>query len=349
MRTYAVIAAVALQLFALAYLAGEREWILRTGRVIHLRTTPMDPMDAMRGAYVRLNYPISNVPRSFCRDGLADTSRPLDQLPRDLKVFAQLELEETGFGELASLSDRRPTDGVFLRGRLERSWGNTLNVRYGLEAFFMQQEKAAEVEQQRWQQSRGVPLIVDVAVSARGVGVLRSSRWDTLGLTLNLVMTNVAPGRPDRSDSTSRQPARALTAAEVVLRNHGQEDIGLVNLPNGRSFTLVADSRWGEAKWQGVASGQSAPPPAPQPENVVILKPGQSWTNQIEFSDPGWFVVGTNATAYSLTELREDWSTRFRIEYRPPGGAMCKHLADAKLIWHGRLPSRAFGVAGGVD
>src|SRR3990172_9317035 len=121
MRSLWCIAAAVFQLLVLGYIAGEREWILRTGRIIHLRTAPLDPMDRMRGAYVRLNYPISTVARSQCRDGLADTNVPVHELKRDLPVYAVLDVDETGFGELNYLTDRRPADGLFLRGRLERT------------------------------------------------------------------------------------------------------------------------------------------------------------------------------------------------------------------------------------
>jgi uncharacterized membrane-anchored protein len=56
MRKTFIILAVILQLVVLAYMAGEREYILRRGKVIYLRTAPIDPRDLFRGDYVRLNY-----------------------------------------------------------------------------------------------------------------------------------------------------------------------------------------------------------------------------------------------------------------------------------------------------
>jgi hypothetical protein len=38
-----------------------RIYILKTGKVIHLRTAPIDPRDIFRGDYVRLNYEISRI------------------------------------------------------------------------------------------------------------------------------------------------------------------------------------------------------------------------------------------------------------------------------------------------
>ena len=65
MRAKLTIAIAALQLVVLAYMAGEREWVVRTGRTIYLRTAPLDPRDAMRGDYVSLSYDISRVPRDL--------------------------------------------------------------------------------------------------------------------------------------------------------------------------------------------------------------------------------------------------------------------------------------------
>ena len=64
MKKSFVILAVILQLIVLAYMAGEREYVLRNGKVIHLRTAPIDPRDLFRGDYVRLNYEISRIPVS---------------------------------------------------------------------------------------------------------------------------------------------------------------------------------------------------------------------------------------------------------------------------------------------
>jgi hypothetical protein len=75
---------------------------------------------------------------------------------------------------------------------------------------------------------------------------------------------------------------------------------------------------------------------------------------RVDFKDPAWFVVKADpketgdSHLKSLTELTQDWSS-FRIEYRPPDRSTCQGLPNASLIWHGRLPSRAFNPWGGVD
>ena len=54
-RWFPVVVVVA-QVGVLGFMAGEREWVAKTGTEISLRTAPIDPRDAMRGDYVRLDY-----------------------------------------------------------------------------------------------------------------------------------------------------------------------------------------------------------------------------------------------------------------------------------------------------
>jgi hypothetical protein len=58
---------------------------------------------------------------------------------------------------------------------------------------------------------------------------------------------------------------------------------------------------------------------------------------------------GDERLPVALGALANAWDASFRIEYAPPPAAECTSLPDAGLIWHGRLPSRAFNPSGGVD
>lgn len=73
-------------------LGGEREWVLRTGRTIYLRTIPVDPRDVMRGDYVRVAYEMSSVSRAQCRGRLADRNQAFWALPPDTRVYARLRV-----------------------------------------------------------------------------------------------------------------------------------------------------------------------------------------------------------------------------------------------------------------
>jgi uncharacterized membrane-anchored protein len=341
-------AAIVLQVLTLGWLAGEREWILHTGKTVWLRTAPIDPQDVMRGDYVRLVYDISRIDRTFWRDGLAASNNVERPSRRDKKVFASLRDVPDGCAEIVSLSDRPPAEGLFLRGRLEPySWGDTMQVRYGIEAFFMEQGRAAELESQRGRELRGVPLNVEVALGRTGVGVLKGFRWESLGITVEfdtLQRTNREAGVPRQQN--------LIIAAKVELKNHGTGDVAIVDLPEGRSYALVPDARWGDThyRWAGDTNVRSHP----QPQNVFVLKPGESHFSRVDLTRPEWFVVNTATNAVTtnaipLQKLDQEWNARFRLEYRPPPAEACAGLPNEKLIYHVRLPSRAFNPVGMLD
>ncbi len=346
MRVPWAIAAVGAQVLVLTYIAGQREWILHTGRTVWLRTAPVDPRDAMRGDYVRLDYEISRVDRSLWRDGLAQTAAAAGETKGERPVYATLRLDANGIAEVASLSDRRPGGGLFLRGRLRQPW-DWDRVHYGLEAFFMEQGKAKELEDQRWQERRGLPLNMEVAVSPGGIGVLKGYRWESLAITVEFD-TMRRTNRP----AGLAQPQSVVLGARVTLKNHGPEPVAIVDLPEGRSFGLVCDARWAAAayRWPGATNAG----PAPEPRDVQVLGPGQSHTVHLDLTRPDWFVVDIRTNAANrlptpLQQLAGDWNSGFRLEYRPPSAERCAKLPEAKRIWHGRLRSRWFNPLGNVD
>jgi uncharacterized membrane-anchored protein len=349
MRRALAISAAALQVLALAYLAGEREWVLHTGRTVWLRTAPVDPRDAMRGDYVRLDYEIARVDRALWRDGLARPARPADSRPRENRVYASLRVNPNGLAEVTALSDRQPKEGLFLRGTLggDMAWGGPSQVRYGLEAFFMEQGQARSLEEQRGRDLRGLPLNMEVAVGANGIGVLKGYRWESLGFVVEfdtVRRTNWQAGFP--------QPQNVIVGAKLELKNHGPDPVALVDLPNGRSFGLIGEARWQEPAFRWIGETNSVP--RPEPRNVILLQPGRTYTNHLDLTRPEWFVadIRTNAVDRQprpLQRLTPDWSNGFRIEYRPPPPEACAQLPDAKLIWHGRLRSRWFNPMGSGD
>ncbi len=344
MKAKLVIGVVALQALVLAFMAGEREWVLHTGRTLYLRTAPVDPRDAMRGDYVRLNYDFSRVPRALCRGALAGTNGTFETVRPDSKVYALLRQEEDGVAELVSLSSERPPEGLFLRGRTEKSWGGNLQVHYGIEAFFVQQDKGKELEAIPERDAVRVPLEVRVALGRSGLAVLKDYRRAALGIGLQ-VETRLANGT---NDGRVRP-----VGATLRLFNASSNDLALVDLPGGCSLALVPDSQWEANPWRWTREQEAQP--VPEAAQVILLKPGESHSFKVGFDDPAWSVVkeekGTadKSAPRTLSNLTQEWSGRFRFEYRAPSRAACTNLPHAALIWHGRLASRAFNTTGGID
>jgi uncharacterized membrane-anchored protein len=344
MRIRWIIGIAALQVMVLAYMAGEREWVLRTGRTIWLRSAPIDPRDAMRGDYVRVNYELSRVPRTLCKGRLASTKQGFEDVPRDTKAYALLSTNEDGIAELVNLSSDLPAAGLFMRGRTDRSWGDYLQVRYGIEAYFMEQGKAEQLEQATGRQAVRVPLEMQVALSPGGLAVLKGYRKGPLGIGLEVETKQI---------STNGQRRARTVGATVRLLNASTNDLAIVDLPQGRSLALVPDAQWAANRWRWAHEADSQP--APESAQIIILKPGESHSIRVAFDDPYWTAIedapggGGSMSPVKIPDITQDWSARFRLEYRPPARTACAKLPNAGLIWHGRLASRAFNPAGSAD
>jgi uncharacterized membrane-anchored protein len=355
MRFRFAIACVILQVLVLAYMAGEREWILRHGRSVLLRTAPIDPNDPMRGDYVRLDYDISQVPRKFFEGGLPTIFVPTTDYrrERDRRVFARLQVGEDGVANLAALTDVQPVGELFIRGRTQNLHERYVQVRYGIEALFMQQGTARKLEDMRARERPGVPLDIEVALSSSGIAVIKNYHWEPLGLTITFVRES-APERVAAGPAAdSAQRRRFITGLNIELKNYGPGDVAIVDLPDAGSFRLVPNERWQDTRYRWV--GENRTPPPPQASHVMVLKAGQSHHTKIDLTQAAWFVVdATNQTSEGklprpLRDVTDPWSASFRLEYAPPDKASVPRLPHAELIRHGRLRSRAFNPTEGLD
>ena len=354
MRRLVIIAAVAAQVLVLAIMAGQREWVVRTGERVLVRTAPIDPNDPMRGEYARLNYEISTVPRSLCRDGVAEwfgDAAAYSREFRDRRVYALLELDESGVASLTALTDRRPASGLFLRGRTEWIGSRFVRVRYGIEALFMEQGRALEFERMAGSVMVGVPVNAEIAGGSDGLAVLRDYSWEPLGIQVELVRREAGTVRAATGGDAATRPG--VSGAIVTLKNHGTAPLAIVDAPGGRSFRLIAADGMDESQYEPVGGYE---PPRPGPRDVILLQPGDSHRTTLDFSAPSWHVrkvarAGESevAEAVALESLGQAWGAWFRIEYVPPGRAEVAGLPHAESIRHARLRSRRFSPAGGVD
>jgi uncharacterized membrane-anchored protein len=348
MRRYWIIVVIVAQVVLLAVMAGQREWILRTGRTILMRSAPVDPEDPMRGEYVRLRYDFSRVPKELCRDGLTgwfqkgmeDDWRQRRRL-RDRQVFAVIRLDRDNMAEFIELTDRRPTGGIFLRGRVDSVDDAEVQVRYGVEAVFTQQGGAKAFEAKARGEMAGVPVDAEVALGSNGIAVVRGYHWEPLGITV-AVQRGPAEGVPGQRQ---RRPMIGLT---VELKNHGAAPVAIVDRPGARSFRLLREIRWGSGDFRWVHDGDPVPPP--KPGNVVVLQPGESRKTAIDLTSPDWFVLKTEdkkgpGVPASLAKLDDASNVWFRFEYVPPTAGECAGLPHAELIQPRSLRTRVFSPA----
>jgi uncharacterized membrane-anchored protein len=346
MRIMIIIAAIVFQVGVLAYMGGEREYVLRTGKTVYLRTAPIDPQDAFRGDYVRLNYEISIVSAEYMRDGLKCCAKQGD------RIYAVLDIDENQSGYLQYVTDKRPGKESFIRGRVGRRWGwmGEVPILYGIEAYFVEQGKGRQIEQFRGM--RGdiqVPLEMETALGSSGIAVLKGYRIGKLGIGLEI--------RTDPNDRIHRSlnfmtgpAAMRVVGAKIKLKNMSNTPLAVVDLPEGRSFTLEPDLRWVErdsSVWRWV--NENAPRKAVDNSDVRVLQPGDVYEFAIDFHKPAWFVEKAGESPRAITDPNLGWGSSFRLVYRPPSKDECKNLDKADLIWHGYLRSSSFNGGRKID
>jgi uncharacterized membrane-anchored protein len=337
------------QLLVLAWMAGEREWILRTGKVIFLRTAPVDPRDLFRGDFVRLQYEI-NSPR-------AETSEPVATPEANSKrhevVYTRLKPAGEGLYEADGVSSTQPDDGVFLRGRTENSWrmgwrGNAhYFVTYGIEQLFVEQGSGQAIEDRRG--TRGqmqVPMEVEVAIGASGKALIRGYRWSRLGVKLEILRRpaprgrNVPPVQGAAPEAASIAPAPLSPKLRLTLSNTSSEPLALID-PGEHCALHLVPTVMTKAAYPAAYDCAGVPATA---DDVKTLAPGATYAVDIDLSEPRWHLLagGKPVEAGTLPP-----GTQFRLEYRAP--APVADRVAPTTVWNGRLASQAFNAQGMID
>jgi uncharacterized membrane-anchored protein len=336
MRKAFVVLTILLQILVLGFMAGEREHILRNGKIIYLRTAPIDPRDLFRGDYVRLNYEISNI---------AATKLPPVESPKinkGAKVYVSLRESPGGLYELDQVNINKPQTGIYLTGRSTYDYhhqkqGHPLWLKYGIEAYFVQQGKGRQMEKRLGNRNEvQVPLEMQIAVGSAGKTVIKGHRWSPIGIGLRVLRS------PPPDTQRTTEPLSAKVG--LTLANASNAPLAFIILPDDCSFSLEASQT---AKKEWLLANTPCQPVQPAEDDVVVLQPGDEKVFEFDFHDERWLVQAKNSKPIEIGTL--DWTEQFRLIYRPPDRAATSHLKDRDLIWHGYLPSRAFHGRGRID
>ena len=157
-----------------------KEYTLRTGTEVVLKTEPIDPRDLFRGDYVILNYEISTL--------------DLDEVPvedpyfnHNDRIYLALTLED-GYGVPKKIYRNPPDNELYLKGTVKQliyDWEEDedgsivedprikeLSVEYGIESYFVPEGRGREIERQQWEGEEKVD--VKVVVDKYGNAVIKS-------------------------------------------------------------------------------------------------------------------------------------------------------------------------------
>lgn len=329
------------QVAVLGFMAGEREYILRTGATVYLRTAPVDPRDVFRGDYVRLDYEEARIRREQWHG-----SAGLVRLEKGRRVYAKLRLGPDRLAEIDYLSDVAPDEPPYLTGRMTytvslEGRSQILPVSFGIERYFVEQGKGRQIEARLGdRQGVQIPMEIELALAGNGTAVIRGHRWSRLGIQLE-VLRRPQPRRSDDSVADPSQPQSPKV--RLTLRNVSAEPLSLINPGADCGFELVA-AEWVQRDYRQVDRDCAKAAGAIGQEH--LLQPGQDYAVEIDLAEPPWHVSTDKKTGEIGKVAR--WN-RFRLVYRSPDAyAPETGLSDAR-IWRGRLPSRAFNAQGYVD
>jgi uncharacterized membrane-anchored protein len=325
-----VIVAVAAQLAVLAWMAGEREWIFRTGEVVHLRTAPLDPRDPFRGDFVRLQYDVNDVRLE---------AAPAEDRRRERVVYTRLQAAGEGVYEAAGASDTRP-EGLFLRGRTEDAWrlggwrggGGAQVVKYGIEQLFVEQGSGEAIEQRRGtRDGLQIPMEVEVAVATSGKAVIRGFRWSRLGMQLEVLRV------PARRVPNGPPEGPLSPKLRITLANVSDAPLTVADAGEQCAFHLVTVA-WTAQQYAPASRACSGGQPEPR---AITLAPNETYSVELDLSERRWYVLDGDQPV-EIGAL--PGFPQFRVEYRSLDSA-----AGNSLLWRGRLASQAFNATGGVD
>ena len=136
-----------------------KEYTLQTGETILLKTQPIDPRDMFRGDYVILNYEISNLDTDMFQNV---------EIEEGNTVYVQLQ-KEGDYWTAANVHEQNPST-LSLRGKIMRIRPGGIEVKYGIESFFVPEGEGKELERYR----NAGNLDVEISVDSFGNGIINN-------------------------------------------------------------------------------------------------------------------------------------------------------------------------------
>jgi uncharacterized membrane-anchored protein len=119
-----------------------KEFTLKTGDEILLKTIPIDPRDLFRGDYVVLKYEITNIDENIYSLSSADFNV-------GDKIHVILNKGQKNIASISGISKVPPKNGLYIKGTVKSRYARQLIVEYGIESYFVPEGKGEELERNR--------------------------------------------------------------------------------------------------------------------------------------------------------------------------------------------------------
>lgn len=342
-RNRLILLTVLLQLAALGFIAGKREWIYNHGEVVFLRTAPVDPRDMFRGDYVQLSYEIAQPEAHFLQQPWLKAENLYRQ--KQLPLYLKLQREAGGVATLAGIS-REPPVGLFLKGEANLNWYYQQNngfIKLGIDQYFVEQGagKALEFLQGRGQEWQ-TPLEMEVAIGPDGTAVIRGHRWSEVGVRIEVTQ----PAQPQTNNSAP--PTRQSPIVTISIRNQSSRTVALLDSAEHCAFQ-IADNL---PQPNGIGQMLNLLETPNRHCNEAVawqeyrLNPGEVLSFSADLAEPLWHVTA-EGKLQELGQLQNRWMG-FRFIYQIPGAERTarKNRPD---LWLSQLRTARFIATGRVD
>jgi uncharacterized membrane-anchored protein len=177
---------VAVQIAALVAMIADKQWTLNTGTPVVLQTVPVDPRSLFMGDYARLAYSISRLHL----DGETALGGDKDFKRHDT-IWVALKPEPDGAKAVSVHHQRNaiPPGLLALKGEVqyinEFDWDRTtnksvkqrtLNVRYGIEQYYVREGTGRQIERPRGGEKVSMLVAIDTRGKAGILAVLLDGR-----------------------------------------------------------------------------------------------------------------------------------------------------------------------------
>ena len=146
-----------------------KEYTLRTGAEILLKTRPVDPRDLFRGDYVILSYDISRFNAGDMQSSLVRHFRVDDQ------VYVTLDMDGE-YSRIKQVHYDPPRGEIYLKGRVVQVHGDQISLEYGIESYFVPEGEGKLIERRR----NGGRVDVLAAVDRRGHVMIKKLLMDNV-------------------------------------------------------------------------------------------------------------------------------------------------------------------------
>jgi len=345
-----MIVVVVVQVFILAFVAGEREWIIAKGEPVYLRTAPVDPRDIFRGDYVRLDYELAQLDSEMLSDELRTDEFRV--------IYAGLETDERGVAYMSKLGFEKP-DGVFIKGYLNdngSSWRNRGRIKFGIEKYFVEQGEGISIEKIRgraneWQSA----MEMDIRLGRDGTAVIKGFRWSDVGVKLEMIepgvsnnnnirlSNNANPDTPDNQDSFRLSPK-----LKISVKNQSNRLLKIPDTEKHCAFQLMKNQGFDSTR---INSIEAVTFPNRQCDDTTKwrlfeLKPGEVYSFEVDMTQATWY-VNQGDKLVELGMLPENWQG-YRWVYKLPASLLENNKND-NAIWRSTLRTARFNATRRID